>query len=129
MKIKPLAALLLFSAVAVGAWAQDKPDRQDINVTVVNGNAVVTEEPAHTSAAHGAIVWRIATPGYRFAPADGIVVKSAGKHDCKLHGDAKRYRCGKRGHIKGETYKYDVRLVEAKTGQALPVLDPHIAND
>lgn len=129
MKTTYLAALLLMSTLAAaGALAQGKPDRQDIEVTVVNGRAVVTEEIAHTTTAHGALVWRIAQPGYAFA-ANGINITSGGKHKCALHGDGKRMRCAKLGHDKGAKYKYAVRLVDTATKKDLPPLDPFIQND
>ncbi len=128
-KPERLAALLLLSTLAAaGALAQGKPDRQDIEVTVVNGRTVVTEKTAHTTDAHGALVWRIAQPGYAFA-ANGINVASGGKHKCGMHGDGRRFRCAKLGHDKGAKYKYDVRLVDTATNKNLPPLDPYIQND
>ena len=125
-----VAALLLslLASLASLATAQGKPDRQDIDVTVVNGQTVVKEEVAHTTEAQGALVWRIAQPGYVFA-ANGINIASGGKHKCALHGDGKRYRCAKLGHDKGAKYKYDVRLVDAATKKDLPPLDPYLLND
>lgn len=126
---KTFAALALSLLAAVSlAQAKDKPDREDIEVEVVNGKIVVNEETARTTEAHGAIVWRIVQPGFRF-PANGIVVNSKGKHRCALHADGKRYRCAKLGHDKGAKYKYDVRVVERGTGAFLPVLDPYLQND
>lgn len=129
-KHKSAALLLVMMSMlaAAGALAQGKPDRQDIEVTVVNGRAVVKEEIAHTSAAHGALVWRIAQPGYAFAAA-GIRIASNGKHSCAAHGDGKRFRCAKLGHDKGAKYKYDVLLIDTATNKALAPLDPFVQND
>ena len=125
--VAPLLLSLLASLASL-ATAQGKPDRQDIDVTVVNGQTVVKEEVAHTTEAHGALVWRIAQPGYAFA-ANGINIASGGKHKCAMHGDGKRYRCAKLGHDKGAKYKYDVRLVDTATKKDLPPLDPYLLND
>ena len=64
----PLALLAALSllAVTVAAWAQTRPDRDPIDVQVVNGQIVVQEEEARTSADQGGLVWRVVTPGYRF---------------------------------------------------------------
>ena len=128
MKAIPASATLLLSLLTTLALGQGKPDRQDIEVTVVNGHAVVKEETAHTTEAHGALVWRIAQPGYAFA-TNGINIASGGKHKCAMHGDGRRFRCTKQGHDKGAKYKYDVRLVETATNKNLPPLDPYIQND
>ena len=50
--VAPLLLSLLASLASL-ATAQGKPDRQDIDVTVVNGQTVVKEEVAHTTEAHG----------------------------------------------------------------------------
>ena len=128
MKTTHAVAPLLLSLLATLAMAQGKPDRQDIEVTVVNGRTVVSEEVAHTTTAHGALVWRIAQPGYAFA-ANGINIDSKGKHKCAMHGDGKRFRCAKLGHDKGAKYKYDVLLVDTATKKDLLPLDPYVAND
>ena len=127
-----LAALLAvnLAAVPLAATAQDRGgrDRDPIDVQVVNGQIVVEEQEARTSADHGGLVWRVVTPGYRFAD-DGIAIQSEGKHRCGPVAGGQRYRCAKLRHLRGERYKYDVKLVNARTGQALPVLDPWIIND
>jgi hypothetical protein len=125
-----LLAALSLAALSLTAGAQDRGgrDRDPIDVQVVNGQVVVEEEEARTSADQGGLVWRVVTPGYRFAD-DGIVIQSEGRHRCGPVANGQRYRCAKLRHLRGERYKYDVKLVNARTGEALPVLDPWIIND
>lgn len=126
----PLALLAALSllAVTVAAWAQTRPDRDPIDVQVVNGQIVVQEEEARTSSDQGGLVWRVVTPGYRFTD-DGIVIQSEGKHRCGPIANGQRYRCAKLRHLSGERYKYDVKLANTRTGEALTPLDPWIIND
>jgi hypothetical protein len=119
--------LALLAAFSLAAWAQGR-DRDAIDVQVVNGQIVVEEEEAHTTASHGGLVWRVVTPGYRFADG-GINLQSDGKHRCGPVADGQRYRCAKLRHLAGERYKYDVKLVNTRTGEALTPLDPWIIND
>jgi hypothetical protein len=119
--------LALLAAVSLAAWGQGR-DRDPIDVQVVNGKIFVAEEEARTVPEHGALVWRVVTPGYRFTD-DGIVIQSDGKHRCGPVANGQRYRCGKLRHVRGERYKYDVKLVNARTGEALMPLDPWIIND
>ena len=123
-----LAALLL-SAAALSASAQGKPDRQDIDVTVVNGKTTVTEEIARTTDGHGAVVWKV-QQGYRFAD-NGIDIEAKGKRNfqCEARANGRRFRCAKLAHVKGDRYKYVVNLVDERTGKALAPLDPYIQND
>jgi hypothetical protein len=121
-------ALALLTLCSLAAAAQGRPDRQVIDVIVVNGQAEVPEEEAVTTADHGALVWRVATPGYRFAE-NGIVIQAEGKHRCGPTANGQRFRCVKLRHLRGERYKYDVNLVQIRTGQPLPTLDPWIVND
>jgi hypothetical protein len=123
-----LLAACSVASVSLAAWAQGRVDRDPIDVQVVDGQAVVPEEESHTTPEHGALVWRIVTPGYRFAD-DGIVIQSDGKHRCGPVANGQRYRCAKLRHLQGERYKYDVKLVRTRTGEALPTLDPWIIND
>lgn len=129
--MKKMLSVLALLAVAVIATAQgDKPDRQDIDVTVVGGKATVTEEIARTTDRHGALVWKVQR-GFRFADADGIDIEAKGKQrfKCEARENGSRFRCAKLGHIKGEQYKYVVNLIDANTNQRLVPLDPYIAND
>ena len=127
--MKKIVAALTLLAVAAIASAQGKPDRQDIDVTVVGGKTTVTEEIAITTDQHGALVWK-AQKGYLFA-ADGIVIDAKGKDKfkCESRADGKKFRCAKLAHIKNDRYKYIVKLVNESTGQALTPLDPYIQND
>lgn len=119
----------LLALVAMGVWAQqDRPDRDPIDVQVVNGQIVVAEDEAYTTNKHGGIVWRLVTPGYRF-PGDGIVIASQGKHRCAVSPNGQRYRCAKLRHDPGERYKYMVNVVDANSGNSLQPLDPWIVND
>ena len=124
-------ALLGIAAIASTALAQQggKPDRQDIDVTVVGGKTTVTEEIARTTDNHGAVVWKV-QQGYRFAD-DGIVIEAKGKDKfkCELRGNGNKFRCAKLAHIKGDRYKYVVKLIDEKTGRPLAPLDPFIQND
>jgi hypothetical protein len=121
-------ALALLTLCSLAAAAQGGPDRQAIDVRVVNGQAEVPEEEALTTAAQGALVWRLVTPGYRFAD-NGIVIMAEGKHRCGPIANGQRFRCIKLNHVRGERYKYDVNLVQISTGKPLPTLDPWIVND
>ena len=123
-----LLAALSLAAATLAAWAQGRPDRDPIDVRVVNGQIVVDEEEARTTPTHGGLVWRVVTPGYRFTD-DGIVIQSDGKHRCGPIANGQRYRCAKLRHLSGERYKYDVKLADTRTGQALTPLDPWIIND
>lgn len=120
--------LALLAALSFTAWAQGRPDRNAIDVQVVNGQAVVPEEEARTTPEHGALVWRIVTPGYRFAD-DGIVLQSGGRHNCGPVANGQRFRCVKLRHSSGQRYKYDVKLVDTRSGQSLAPLDPWIIDD
>jgi hypothetical protein len=123
-----LLAALSLAAATLAAWAQGRPDRDPIDVRVVNGQIVVDEEEARTSGDQGGLVWRVVTPGYRFTD-DGITLQSDGKHRCGPIANGQRYRCAKLRHVSGERYKYDVKLADSRTGQALTPLDPWIIND
>jgi hypothetical protein len=123
-----LAVFAVLAAVSVAAQAQGRGDRDPIDVQVVNGQIYVAEEEARTTPEHGALVWRVVTPGYRFTD-DGIVIQSDGKHRCGPTANGQRYRCAKLRHLRGERYKYDVKLVNVRTGDALTPLDPWIIND
>ena len=119
----------LLGFVAMSVWAQqDRPDRDPIDVQVVNGQIVVAEDEAYTTNGQGGIVWRLVTPGYRF-PDNGIVINSQGKHRCAASPNGQRYRCAKLRHDPGERYKYMVNLVNANNGNSLQPLDPWIVND
>ena len=127
---KTVAALALLALATTAAAQQGgKPDRQDIDVTVVGGKTTVLEEIARTTDKHAAVVWKV-QKGYLFA-ADGIVIEAKGKDkfECEIKADGERYRCGKLGHMKGERYKYIVKLIDAKTKQPLAPLDPYIQNE
>lgn len=119
--------LALLAASSLAAWAQGR-DRDFIDVQVRGGQIVVEEEDAHTTAEHGGLVWRVVTPGYRFTD-DGITIQSEGRHRCGPVANGQRFRCAKLRHVKGERYKYDVKLVNTRTGEALQPLDPWIIND
>jgi hypothetical protein len=127
--MKKICAALALLAVAAIASAQGKPDRQDIEVTVVGGKTTVTEEVARTTDQHGAVVWKV-QQGFRFAE-DGIVIEAKGKdkYKCELRDGGSRYRCAKLRHVKGDRYKYIVNLIDASTGQRLAPLDPFIQNE
>jgi hypothetical protein len=127
--MRKLLASLALLFVAFGAAAQGKPDRQDIDVTVENGKTTVKEEIARTTEKHGAVVWK-AQQGYAFAE-DGIVIEAKGKDkfNCKISQNGQKFRCAKLAHIKGDRYKYVVKLIEKKSGVALAPLDPIILND
>ena len=121
------ASLLALSALADPGEQGEKPDHPSIDVTVTNGQVAVSEEETTTSEGEGALVWRLAQGQYVFA-ANGIAIDSHGKHACNLSHDGHSVRCSKRGHIKGERYKYSVNVEDASTHQALPPLDPWIVN-
>lgn len=127
--LKPisLAVLALLAVFSMAAGAQGR-DRDPIDVQVVKGQIVVEEEEARTTAEHGALVWRVVTPGYRFAD-DGIVIQAEGRHRCGPVAGGQRFRCVKLRHLRGERYKYDVKLVNVRGGDAPPPLDPWIIND
>ena len=129
--MKKLVAAFALLAMAATASAQPggKPDRQDIEVTVVGGQTTVTEETARTNRGHGAVVWRV-QDGYRFAE-NGIEIEAKGndKFRCQRIAAGKRFRCAKLDHVSGERYKYDVNLVDERTGKPLEPLDPYIQND
>ena len=127
-KTRVLAWLAMMVVAAAGAWAQDKPDREPIDVEVINGQISVAEEEARTNRNQGGIVWRMVTPGYRF-PSNGIVIDSSGKHRCAVVANGQRYRCAKLRHDAGERYKYIVNAVVESSGQSLTPLDPWIVND
>lgn len=121
-------ALAMLAACSLAALAQGRPDRDPIDVRVVDGQIVVDEEEARTTPDHGGLVWRIVTPGYRFA-SDGIVISSEGRHRCGAIANGQRYRCAKLRHSSGQRYKYDVKLVDSRSGQSLAPLDPWIIDD
>jgi len=128
--MKKVLTSLALLCVALAALAQQgKRDRDDIDVTVVNGKTTVTEEEAHTTPDHGALVWK-APQGYAFAE-DGIVIEAKGKDkfNCRTTQNGQKFRCAKLAHIKGDRYKYVVKLIDRKTGTALAPLDPIILND
>ena len=122
-----LAGLSALVTMSVSAQ-QDRPDRDPIDVQVINGQIVVAEDEAYTTNRHGGIVWRLVTPGYRF-PDNGIVIDSRGKHRCGAGPNGQRFRCAKLRHDAGERYKYVVNVVEARSGNSLQPLDPWIVND
>lgn len=132
MKRTVVAATLL--AIGFSTLAQrELRDRGPIDVAVVDGRIAVEESVAVSDRSHGAIVWRLVTPGYRF-PADGIVFEPAnGAFDqCGPVGaDARLYRCRKLVHVPGRRYKYDVNVVDPAAGGSgrLETLDPWIQND
>ena len=123
-----MMVLVLLAAVTLGVWAQDKPDREPIDVEVINGQITVAEVEARTNSNQGGIVWRMVTPGFRF-PSNGIVIESSGKHRCAVIANGRRYRCAKLRHDAGERYKYVVNAVVESSGQSLEPLDPWIVND
>jgi hypothetical protein len=126
---KHLALLGLICCTGL-ASAADKPDREPIEVQVVKGVITVPEDEAHTIEGHGALVWRVTTPGYAFA-ADGIVIESKGrdKFNCSVVGKGERFRCKKLRHVKSDRYKYVVKLVPTAGAPAVSPLDPWIVND
>lgn len=127
--MKKLLVAVAIAAVVSGVWSQgNRPDRDPIDVAVVNGAIVVEEEVARTDRNQGGLVWRLVTPGYVF-PENGIEIDSGGKHRCRVMNDARFYRCGKQRHDAGERYKYNVNVVSRQTGQPLPPLDPWIQNE
>lgn len=119
----------LLAAGWVSMSAAQGVDRGPIDVLVVNGQTQVPEERARTTPGQGAIVWRLQTPGFRFAN-DGIVFDAAGaaRHNCRMTANGRGFRCVKLGHSPGAEYKYDVKLVR-EDGTALAPLDPYIVND
>jgi hypothetical protein len=127
-KIVAACALLACAATAL-AQQGGKPDRPDIDVTVVGGKTTVVEEVARTTDSHGAVVWKV-QQGYRFAD-EGIVIEAKGKDkfNCEARGNGSKFRCAKLAHIKGDRYKYVVNLIDEKTGRPLAPLDPFIQND
>jgi hypothetical protein len=125
-----LAAALCAAATAISAQEADRarPDRRPIDVTVVNGKAVVDEDVAVTQESEGALVWHIVQPGYQFAD-NGIVVDSGGRHKCGPVADGRGFRCRKLKHVSGAKAKYVVRLIDVSTQKALDPLDPWIVDN
>ena len=124
---KAILALGLAIAMAV-ALAQGLPDRKPIAVQVVNGQALVPEDHAFTTAAEGALIWHLSGTGYQFA-VNGIVVASNGLHECSAIMSGQGFRCRKVKHVPGATYKYTVNLVDSATKKPLRPLDPFIVNN
>ena len=123
------AVALAAMAATAAAQSGDKPDRQDIVVTVVGGKTTVAENVARTTNAHGALVWSVQA-GYRFSDEGIVFERSAARHyDCKIVGNGQRFRCRKNDHASNELHKYDVNLINDQTGAALDRLDPYIQND
>lgn len=130
---KAIIALGLAIAMTMAlALAPALPDRKPpIDVQVVNGQVVVLEDPAYTTAGEGAIVWQVVTPGYQLA-ANGIVVASNGLHVCSPFQAVKSgqgFRCMKKQHVPGAKYKYTVNLINTATNKPLSPLDPFIVNN
>ena len=118
-----------FMALAAVAQQDRRPDRQVIDVQVINGRIVVPEEVAETNEREGALVWRLVEPGYAF-PENGIVVDSKGKHRCRVNPEnERRFRCAKLRHDPGERYKYVVNVIDTRSQQPLEPLDPYIQNN
>jgi hypothetical protein len=127
--MKHCVVMLALGCCALAAGAA-KPDRDFIDVQVANGAVTVSEEEAHTNEGHGALVWRVATPGYAFT-ADGIVfdTKGSDKFKCKASPKGDKFRCDKLRHVKLDRYKYVVKLKTTGSAPAVPPLDPWIVND
>jgi|GEM_PF-5953378 len=127
--MKHCAVMLALASCTFAAGAA-KPDRDIIDVQVVRGAITVSEEEAHTNDGHGALVWRVVTPGYAFT-ADGIVFdgKGADKYKCKVEPKGDKFRCDKLKHVKLDRYKYVVKVKPTGGAAAVPPLDPWIVND
>lgn len=131
MKKSLLACATL--AFALSAFAQnpppqwERPERQPIDVRVVDGRVDVPESEALTTEGEGALVWRLVTPGYAF-PDDGIVIDAVSVFRCQAMAGGRLYRCLKLRHVRGARYKYDVKVIDDRTRLPLPVLDPWIQN-
>lgn len=129
---KPLLACALF-VLTLGAGAQnevsqwDRPARQPIEVRVVDGQVDVPESEVVTTENQGALIWHLVTPGYTF-PDDGIVIDAVSVFRCQSAAAGRVYRCLKLRHVRGARYKYDVKVLDERTGLPLPVLDPWIQN-
>lgn len=126
--MKKLLLVLGMCALCPAAWSQDRPDRNPIDVSVVNGQIFVEEQVAVTRRNEGGLVWRVVTAGYQF-PANGIVIESTGRHHCQVIANGRLFRCAKLRHDSGERYKYNVNLIVSQSGQSLAPLDPWIQND
>jgi predicted small secreted protein len=124
--MKKITAALLLAALSLAAPAQGLKDRTPVTVSV-SGGQITDPGDVHTSADEGALVWVLASKGYRFAEGTGIDIKSAGQHACRTLLDGQRVRCAKSGHRRGDRFKYEINLIGAD-GQLLN-LDPFILND
>ena len=120
-----LTVLTATLGLALPAGAKD---RQEIEVHIVQGRITVPEEVATTTVEDTALLWRIVQAGYEFS-ADGIVLESTGKHQCRLTQDRRVFRCNKLRHDRGERYKYMVKVIDVQRGAALEPLDPYIQNN
>jgi hypothetical protein len=120
-------AALALGLAAQGVVAQNRRDRDPIDVSVVNGRIVVEEEVV-TNDREGGLVWRIVTPGYRFAPDKGIDFNIKREHECRSTASPVRFRCGKLGHRRGARFKYAINLIDP-AGQPMAPLDPFIVNN
>lgn len=126
MNARMLGPVLGFGlALATAAYADPLPDRQPIEVAVVNGQVVVAEDQAVTLPTEGALVWRLTVSGYEF-PDTGIVIASEGRHRCRVIDKGQGFRCVKLKHVSGAKYKYAVNVVVSGSGKPLPALDPFI---
>ncbi len=123
-RLTRLTAITLLG-LALPAHAKD---RQEIEVHIVQGRITVPEEVATTTVEDTALVWRIMQPGFEFS-VDGIVLESAGKHQCRVMNDRRLYRCNKLRHDRGERYKYMVKVIDVRQGVPLEPLDPFIQNN
>ena len=129
--VRGLTGLMGFLGLVVCpsmAFAGDKVDRDPIEVAVKGGRITVSEEEAHTTEHHKAVLWKLTSPGYAFTK-DGIVIDSKGKHRCKVVDQGRGFRCDKQGHVKGAKYKYVVKLKPVGDSPAVSPLDPWVVND
>ncbi|HUN90505.1 MAG TPA: hypothetical protein VMU33_00495 [Burkholderiaceae bacterium] len=125
MKLERFAAWMAVSLV-VAPVAVAAKDHVTVDVTwdAAAGKPAVGEEPINSTPDEEGFVWKIATPGYRFAD-QGITIKPGGRHVCHLKNPT-TVRCGKLGHKAGETYHYTVRIVRDGRSEPAAVLDPTI---
>ena len=122
------ATFFALAALAQQSQEQQRPDRDPIDVQVIDGRIVVEEE-VQTSEREGALLWRLVqSPGYAF-PDNGIVINAEGKYDrCRVIANGQRFRCDKRGRRDpGERHKYVVNVLDIQSQKQLS-LDPWILN-
>jgi hypothetical protein len=125
MNKRILAALSLSLALAAGAQQKSIPPAT-IDVQVVDGRIQLSRDTVNLSTFDGALVWRLLTPGFRFAN-DGVVITGGeGKFACEPVNGGAGMRCAKLANVPGATYRYSVNLVDARTGAVMQLPQPNV---